>query len=85
MGRQEGPREGYVLLEAVRATGSTTPFFICAGSSAPKHQREAASRGAQGSTNIADELIEMDCQGTADPYQRQLTPTRDTAYLLNGD
>ena len=59
MGRREGPREGYRLLAAVRASGSTTPFFIYAGSNAPEHKREAAERGAQGSTNIASELVDM--------------------------
>ncbi len=59
MGRREGPREGYKLLETLRAHDNTTPFFIYAGSSAPQHRREAALRGAQGSTNIAEELVEM--------------------------
>ena len=59
MGRKEGSREGYVLLEAVRAEDPTTPFFIYAGSGAERHRREAASRGAQGSTNIPNELIDM--------------------------
>lgn len=59
MGRREGPREGYNLLEALRSTDRDTPFFIYAGSHAPEHQREAAARGAQGTTNIANELIEM--------------------------
>ena len=59
MGRTEGPKEGYVLLEAVRATDTATPFFIYAGSRAPQHRREAALRGAQGTTNIAEELVEM--------------------------
>jgi CheY-like chemotaxis protein len=59
MGRQAGPREGYVLLDAVRATDSRTPFFIYAGSNAPEHKREAAHRGAQGSTNSPQELFEM--------------------------
>jgi len=59
MGRKEGPREGYRLLETVRATDKTTPFFIYAGSNAPQHRREAALRGAQGSTNIAEELIDI--------------------------
>jgi DNA-binding NtrC family response regulator len=59
MGRKEGPREGYALLEAVRATDHDTPFFIYAGSSAPKHQREAASRGAQGTTSDPGKLIDM--------------------------
>ena len=59
MGRKEGPREGYRLLEAFRAKDKTTPFFIYAGSGAPKHRREAALRGAQGSTNVAGELVDM--------------------------
>lgn len=59
MGRREGPQEGYVLLDAVRAKGVTTPFFIYAGSRAPQHQREALARGAQGTTNLAQELFDM--------------------------
>lgn len=59
MGRREGPREGYVLLEAVRAKDKTTPFFIYAGSRAFEHRQEAAARGAQGTTNRPNELIEM--------------------------
>lgn len=59
MGRKEGPREGYVLLDAVRAKDTTTPFFIYAGSRAHQHQREAASRGAQGTTNVANDLVDM--------------------------
>ena len=41
MGRVEGPREGYVLLNAVRKQDNNIPFFIYAGSNAPKHKREA--------------------------------------------
>lgn len=59
MGRKEGTREGYRLLEAFRAKDKTTPFFIYAGSNAAQHRREAALRGAQGTTNIAEELIDM--------------------------
>lgn len=60
MGRKEGPREGYRLLEAVRAKDKSTPFFIyAAGANAPQHRRETALRGAQGSTILAVELIEM--------------------------
>jgi CheY-like chemotaxis protein len=59
MGRKEGPQEGYKLLEAVRSQDKTTPYFIYAGSNAPQHRREAALRGAQGSTNIAEDLVEM--------------------------
>lgn len=59
MGRGEGPREGYKLLELLRAKDTTTPFFIYAGSNAAQHKREALSRGAQGSTNRAEELVDM--------------------------
>jgi CheY-like chemotaxis protein len=59
MGRKEGPREGYVLLDAIRSQGNKTPFFIYAGSNAPEHKREASEHGAQGSTNNAQELFEL--------------------------
>jgi hypothetical protein len=59
MGRPPDPRAGYTLLEAVRSSGNQTPFFIYAGSRAPEHVVEALRRGAQGTTNIAEELIEM--------------------------
>jgi CheY-like chemotaxis protein len=59
MGRKEGPKEGYVLLEKVRQTDRQTPFFIYAGSNAPEHQREAIARGAQGTTNRPRDLVDM--------------------------
>lgn len=59
MGRNEGPREGYLLLERVRATDQKTPFFIYAGSNSHAHKRQAATRGAQGTTNVAQELFDM--------------------------
>ncbi len=59
MGRKEGPREGYVLLESVRATDMQTPYFIYAGSNSQAHKREAAARGAQGTTNVARELFDL--------------------------
>lgn len=59
MGRKEGPREGYVLLEELRKNDKITPYFIYAGSRAPQHRREANMRGAQGTTNVAQELIDM--------------------------
>jgi CheY-like chemotaxis protein len=59
MGRREGPREGYVLLDAVRSRGDETPFFIYAGSNAPNHKREAVKHGAQGCTNSPQELCEL--------------------------
>jgi CheY-like chemotaxis protein len=59
MGREEGPKEGYVLLDALRETGDLTPFFIYAGSNSPAHKREAAKHGGQGTTNNPQELFEM--------------------------
>ena len=59
MGRKEGSREGYKLLELLRTQDKSTPFFVYAGSNAPSHRQEASLRGAQGSTNIAENLIEM--------------------------
>lgn len=59
MGRKEGPREGYVLLDAIRGQGDQTPFFIYAGSNLPQHRNEAYGHGAQGSTNDPQELFEM--------------------------
>lgn len=57
MGRKEGPQEGYVLLEKLRAMGDKTPFMIYAASNLPEHKRMARERGAIGSTNRADELF----------------------------
>lgn len=59
MGRKEGPQEGYVLLDYIRKSGDNTPFFIYAGSNAPEHKKMAKERGAQGSTNRAQELFVM--------------------------
>ena len=59
MGRVEGPREGYVLLNAVRRQDKNIPFFIYAGSNAPEHKRDAEERGAQGATNNPQELMEL--------------------------
>lgn len=59
MGRREGPREGYNLLDAIRKQGDKTPFFIYAGSNKPEHKREAIQHGGQGSTNDPQELFKM--------------------------
>lgn len=59
MGRKEGPREGYKLLDAIRTQGDKTPFFIYAGSNAPENKHEATKRGAQSLTNRAQELFDM--------------------------
>jgi CheY-like chemotaxis protein len=59
MGRKEGPREGYVLLDELRRSGDRTPFFIYAGSRAPEHRQETVEHGGQGCTNNPQELFQM--------------------------
>ena len=59
MGRREGPREGYVLLDRLRRQGDRTPLFFYASSNAPEHKREAREHGGQGCTNNAHELFGM--------------------------
>ena len=59
MGRKEGPREGYVLLDAMRKNGNETPLFFYASSNAPEHKKETVERGGQGCTNNAQELFQM--------------------------
>ena len=59
MGRKEGPQEGYILLEKIRNSGDNTPFFIYAGSNSVEHKRLALEKGAQGSTNNAQELYKI--------------------------
>jgi CheY-like chemotaxis protein len=59
MGRKEGPREGYALLDAMRSKGDRTPLFFYASSRAPEHVRETLDHGGQGCTNDANELFQM--------------------------
>jgi CheY-like chemotaxis protein len=59
MGRREGPREGYALLDRLRQMGDRTPLFFYAASNAPEHKRETKEHGGQGCTNNAQELFEM--------------------------
>ncbi|MFO1418460.1 MAG: response regulator [Methylotetracoccus sp.] len=59
MGRKEGPREGYILLDRLRQGGDRTPLFFYAASSAPKHKQETKRHGGQGCTSNAQELFEM--------------------------
>lgn len=59
MGRHEGPREGYILLDRLRQEGDRTPLFFYASSNAPEHKRETREHGGQGCTNNARELFEM--------------------------
>jgi len=59
MGRREGSREGYVLLDALRQRGDQTPFFVYTGSKTPEYQKEVLEHGGQGCTNTAKELFKM--------------------------
>lgn len=59
MGRLEGPREGYVLLDALRAGQDWTPLFFYTGSNTLAHKQEAKAHGAQGSTNNVHDLVKM--------------------------
>ena len=59
MGRKEGPREGYALLDRMRELGDSTPVFFYAGSNSPAHKKETEKHGGQGCTNDANELFEM--------------------------
>jgi CheY-like chemotaxis protein len=68
MGRREGPREGYVLLDALRARGDNTPLFFYASSDAPEHKRETLEHGGQGCTNDGQALFEMVTKVIFDPH-----------------
>ena len=59
MGRVEGPREGYVLLDRLRREGDQTPLFFYAGSNAHEHKLETREHDGQGCTNNPQELFEM--------------------------
>ncbi|WP_433658941.1 hypothetical protein ACQPW1_42455 [Nocardia sp. CA-128927] len=59
MGRREGPREGYVLLDRIRGAGDKTPFFIYSSSNALERRNETLEHDGQGTTNMAGELFEM--------------------------
>ena len=59
MGRKEGSKEGYILLDKLRAAGDKTPYVIYAGSNLPEHRKMAREHGALGSTNRAQELFQL--------------------------
>jgi len=59
MGRKEGSREGYVLLDRLRKMGDKTPLIFYASSRAPEHIRETKEHGGQGCTNNAQELYNL--------------------------
>jgi serine/threonine protein kinase len=57
--RAEGPREGYVLLDAMRSRGDSTPFFIYSSSAVEEDRRETLEHGGQGCTSDDQELFAM--------------------------
>jgi serine/threonine protein kinase len=57
--RAEGPREGYVLLDAMRRRSDSTPFFIYSSSAVEEDKRETLERGGQGCTSDDQELYQM--------------------------
>ena len=59
MGRVEGPREGYVLLDRLRKEGDQTPLFFYTGSNEREHKLETSEHDGQGCTNNPQELFEM--------------------------
>ena len=59
MGRQEGPREGYVLLDTLRAQNNDIPLYFYSSSDAPEHKQETHEHGGQGCTNDPIELFDM--------------------------
>ncbi len=59
MKRKEGAREGYTLLDGMRANGNQTPFLVYAGSDLEAHKLEVRSHGGQGTTKNAVELLEL--------------------------
>ena len=50
MGRREGPKEGYVLLDRLRLEGDKTPLFFYAASNSPEHKLETRKHGGQDCT-----------------------------------
>jgi CheY-like chemotaxis protein len=59
MGRREGSREGYALLDRLRQRGDRTPLFFYAGSASDEHRQETREHEGQGCTNNPQELFEM--------------------------
>tara|TARA_E500000305_G_C3992441_1_gene222724 strand:- start:292 stop:792 length:501 start_codon:yes stop_codon:yes gene_type:complete len=59
MGRKEGPREGYKLLDIIRSNNINTPFYFYTVSNLPEHKKETLDHGGQGCTNNPSELFEM--------------------------
>jgi CheY-like chemotaxis protein len=59
MGRIEGPREGYTLLDAMRGRGDKTPLVFYSGSNSAAHKEETRQHGGQGCTGDPTELFDL--------------------------
>ncbi len=59
MGRKEGPREGYVLLDELRKTDRATPFLIYSNLPKEGHAERVLRHGGQGYTNDPAELVKL--------------------------
>jgi CheY-like chemotaxis protein len=57
MSRNEGQREGYVLLDKIRRSGNQTPLFFYTAFSTVGDKSDAAEHGGQGYTNNPEELF----------------------------
>jgi len=66
MARNEGPREGFVLLQRLRAQGDDTPVYFYVGSAIAERKREARELGGQGCTDNPEELFQMVTRGMTD-------------------
>jgi CheY-like chemotaxis protein len=73
MGRREGPREGYALLDALRGRDDDTPLFFYASSNAPEHKRETREHRGQGCTNDGRELFDMVTKVIFGPHSSRST------------
>lgn len=75
MGRVEGPREGYVLLEQIRKNNDQTPIFFYSAAYNTERKERAIALGAQGFTNDGSELLKIviaEIEKNADVATRQL-------------
>jgi CheY-like chemotaxis protein len=57
--RREGPREGYVLLDALRERGDSTPFIVFSGFDSLEDKLETKKHGGDGYTCQFEELFVM--------------------------
>jgi hypothetical protein len=74
MARPEGPREGYVLLDAVRARGDSTPFFLWSSSAVEEDRREILLHGGQGCASRAAPLSTMAFGAILERMEADLRP-----------